>query len=143
MTLFSPEPKAFYKSHGFGPANTECSFEVWNLLSLSSRCLWGYENRLGADRLAGSFDKTLLQAAELTVNQALGSERVTYYMQQKSPWFFYKALKANSHSHLYLDQWHKQGLKGLVEARCYSWSPRKLTAYEEEFISMHSKSYRK
>lgn len=143
MTTFSPEPKEFYKSHGFGPGNTECSFELWNLLSLSSRCLWGYENGIGSDRLAGTFDKTLLQAAEETINQTLGKRRVSYYMQQESPWFFYEAMTVNNYSHLVLDQWHKNGLQWLVKARCLAWEPRRLTKEENTFIIMHSKNYRK
>lgn len=141
MTIFSPKPKDFYKHCGFGLANTKCSFELWNLLSLSSRSMFAFENGLLSDRLPTTFDKTLFFAAESTVNQSLGGKTVMSYMRMNSPWYFYKALLTDKYQHLKLDKWHEGGFLGLVKARCLAWESRKLTKDEKGFILMHSQSY--
>lgn len=141
MTLFSPKEKAFYTHCGFGIGVTPCSFEMWNLLSLSNRAMFAFENELLSDRLPASFDETLIKAAEKTLSQTLGDKRILYYMRLDSPWHLYESLKSNKHANLKLDAWHKGRWQGLVKARCYAWESRKLTKDEKGFVLMHSRRY--
>ena len=140
--IFSPKKKSFYTSHGLGPGNFTCSFEIWNLLSLSSRPLFGYENNCLSNKLAANFDPNLIKAAEQTLMQKLAGTRCSEYMRMESPWPWYEALRNNDHSHLSSASFHKGGLQGLTRARCMVWNPGH-ELYEEEFVLMHSQDYQR
>ena len=140
MTLFSPNKKEFYKSHGYGPGSTEMSFEEWQLASLTSRCLFGYENGLPVNRLAGEFDKKLLTAVKGSIGQLVGGETVMSYMNLDSPSGFYTALACNPHEHLKIAKFHEGGLLGVVKARCLAWKGT-LTKEEAAYVKMHSMRY--
>lgn len=138
--IFSPLPKHKYKHCGYGIGNMNCSMEMWNLLSLSSRCLFGFENGCLSDRLAAKFDPELERAADRTILQELGEKRVRDYMRMGSPWEFYYALKKNPHDHLHLDSYHNFGLIGLVMARCMVWNPKD-KKFSAEYVRIHSAGY--
>ncbi len=138
---FSPMSKNEYISHGIGIGTTKCSKEMWNLLALTNRCMFAFENGLDISRLPAHFDKSIQKAAEVSINQTVGGETVLTYMYMNSPWEFYHALRTNEHEHLMLDRKHKGGLQGLVKARCYAWAPGKLSKSESDFIAMHSQDY--
>lgn len=136
MTLFSPHDKKFYTDGVLGPGGKSMDLELWNLLSLSSRMLFGWENGQGQNKLEANFHPDLLLAAEHTLLQKLGDKRVRYYMRLDSPWNFYEALKMHNHDHLEVDHWHRGGLQGLVKARCFAWA-----GVSNDFVRMHSLDY--
>jgi hypothetical protein len=147
MIYFSPMEKSKYVSHGIGIGKMSMTMVEWNLAALSSRCLFSFENRLSAGRLAGDFDSKLLKAIKGSIFQTLGGKRVSFYMGMATPWLFYEALEDNDHGHLKINKFHRGGLKGLVRARCLVWDKAnkisKLTKDEAHFIFMHSQSYQK